>query len=66
MRKSENTSQEARDILKEVKMSVNYDELSMEELAELATKKGVAVNPLADSREDAIDKIKKARKPDSS
>lgn len=47
-------------------MPEKYDQMSMEELAELAAKKGVVVNPVVDSRDEAIAKIKKASKPDSS
>ena len=47
-------------------MAVDYDKMSMEELAELAAKKGIEVNPLADKRVDVIAKIEKTRKPASS
>lgn len=47
-------------------MAVNYDQMSMEELAELAKEKGVEVNPVADSRDKVVAKIKKASKPASS
>lgn len=43
-------------------MPVKYDELDMFELTELAKQKGVVVDPVSDSRDEAIAKIKKASK----
>ncbi len=37
---------------------INYDDLSAEELGKIALAKGIKCDPLADSREDILKKLK--------